>query len=129
MAKRPTSATFFACAWCCATSSALPTIGASTAAVLHDTIEDTNTDCDDLAETFGAEIAGWVAALSKDKRPRSRLREEEYCRGWPRSPWQVQVCKLADLFDNLMDSTTARPPSVRRRWKTPAVTWTRCGRS
>src|SRR6266702_1696056 len=39
-----------------------------TAAVLHDTIEDTTTDFDDLAERFGATVAGWVAILSKDKR-------------------------------------------------------------
>src|SRR5437588_3817791 len=39
-----------------------------TAAVLHDTIEDTTTDRDDLAEQFGETVAGWVALLSKDKR-------------------------------------------------------------
>ncbi len=39
-----------------------------TAAVLHDTIEDTTTDFDDVEEHFGAEVAGWVARLSKDKR-------------------------------------------------------------
>src|SRR5207247_7086248 len=38
------------------------------AAVLHDTVEDTTTDFDDLAEDFDPEVAGWVAALSKDKR-------------------------------------------------------------
>src|SRR5262249_22101667 len=38
------------------------------AAVLHDTLEDTTTDFDDLAESFGKEIADWVAQLSKDKR-------------------------------------------------------------
>src|SRR5260370_39562517 len=39
-----------------------------TAAVLHDTVEDTTTDFDDLAKEFGSEVAGWGAALSKDKR-------------------------------------------------------------
>src|SRR5262249_51281109 len=39
-----------------------------TAAVLHDTIEDTTSDFDDVEERYGAEIARWVAALSKDKR-------------------------------------------------------------
>src|SRR5262245_40634751 len=39
-----------------------------TAAVLHDTVEDTTTDCDDLIERFGADVARWVAALTKDKR-------------------------------------------------------------
>src|SRR5262249_50681669 len=38
------------------------------AAVLHDTVEDTNTDHDDVAEHFGKEVADWVALLSKDKR-------------------------------------------------------------
>src|SRR3954462_381480 len=33
------------------------------AALLHDTIEDTTTDFDDLEKAFGPRIAGWVAAL------------------------------------------------------------------
>jgi len=34
------------------------------AAVLHDTVEDTTTDHDDVAEHFGKEVADWVARLS-----------------------------------------------------------------
>src|SRR6516164_8624025 len=49
-----------------------------TAAVLHDTVEDTTTDFDDVAEHFGAEVASWVAALSKDKRLGEEEREEKY---------------------------------------------------
>lgn len=75
-----------------------------TAAVLHDTIEDTTTDYDDLREQFGDDVAAWVAALSKDKRRRDNEREREYMSELGRSPWQVQVCKLADIFDNLLDS-------------------------
>ena len=47
-----------------------------TAAVLHDTVEDTTTDFDDIEEKWDAEIAGWVALLSKDKRARNKDREE-----------------------------------------------------
>ena len=36
-------------------------------ALLHDTIEDTTTDCDDLIKQFGPEVALWVAALSKTR--------------------------------------------------------------
>ncbi len=75
-----------------------------TAAVLHDTIEDTTTDFDDLEEHFGKEIAGWVATLSKDKRLEDDSREKEYRAGLAGAPWQVKVCKLADICDNLMDS-------------------------
>src|SRR5207249_11061268 len=41
---------------------------ALTAAALHDTVEDTTTDFDDVEESFGRDVAEWVAALSKDKR-------------------------------------------------------------
>jgi (p)ppGpp synthase/HD superfamily hydrolase len=75
-----------------------------TAAVLHDTIEDTTTDLDDLQEHFGAEIAGWVALLSKDKRLPEPEREEAYQDSLAKAPWQVKICKLADIYDNLTDS-------------------------
>jgi guanosine-3',5'-bis(diphosphate) 3'-pyrophosphohydrolase len=73
------------------------------AAVLHDTIEDTTTDFDDLEAKFGREVATWVSLLSKDKRLPEAEREEAYCRGLEQAPWQVKACKLADMFDNLMD--------------------------
>jgi guanosine-3',5'-bis(diphosphate) 3'-pyrophosphohydrolase len=82
---------------------------ALTAAVLHDTLEDTDTDFDDLSEEFGAEVAGWVAALSKDKRLPEEQREQAYAEALARSPWQVQACKLADVYDNLMDSAKTEP--------------------
>lgn len=74
------------------------------AAVLHDTIEDTTTDFDDVEGKFGADIAEWVAALSKDKRQRDATREPAYMRQFTAAPWPVHVCKLGDIFDNLMDS-------------------------
>jgi guanosine-3',5'-bis(diphosphate) 3'-pyrophosphohydrolase len=73
-------------------------------ALLHDVIEDTNTDFDDLAATFGPEVAQWVATLSKDKRLPEDRREEAYLEALCAAPWQVQACKLADLVDNLSDS-------------------------
>jgi guanosine-3',5'-bis(diphosphate) 3'-pyrophosphohydrolase len=77
-------------------------------AALHDTIEDTTTDFDDLEKHFGSEVARWVALLSKDKRSQEEAREEAYCRGLAGAPWQVKVCKLADIFDNLTDSQHLR---------------------
>jgi guanosine-3',5'-bis(diphosphate) 3'-pyrophosphohydrolase len=76
---------------------------ALTAAVLHDTVEDTTTDFDDLQEEFGTDVASWVAALSKDKRRVCDEREALYEKQLAQAPWQVQVCKLADIFDNLLD--------------------------
>jgi guanosine-3',5'-bis(diphosphate) 3'-pyrophosphohydrolase len=74
------------------------------AALLHDSIEDTTTDYDDLLEHFGAEVAGWVAALTKDSRIQEDERENAYRAQLAAGPWQVKACKLADVYDNLVDS-------------------------
>lgn len=85
-----------------------------TAALLHDTIEDTTTDFDDLVKHFGREVADWVALLTKDKRLPEEDREEAYFTGLARAPWQVQVCKMADLFDNVMDSKHLTPAQRKK---------------
>jgi (p)ppGpp synthase/HD superfamily hydrolase len=83
---------------------------ALTAAVLHDTIEDTTTDFDDLAADFGPDIARWVAVLSKDSRLAEPAREERYIADLLAcTDWQVRVCKLADMYDNLMDMRHLTP--------------------
>ena len=88
-----------------------------TAAVLHDTIEDTTTDFDDLEERFGPEVAGWVALLSKDKRMRDDERERAYCDNLRAAPWQVKLCKLADLYDNITDSAFLTPDKRPRTYQ------------
>ena len=80
-----------------------------TAAALHDTIEDTTTDFDDVAEHFGREVAQWVALLCKDKRLPEPQREQAYRDQLAGAPWQVKLCKLADLFDNCLDSRQLPP--------------------
>jgi len=84
------------------------------AAILHDTVEDTTTDCDDIIEQFGADVAQFVAALTKDKRLPDADREARYAEGLAQAGWQVQVCKMADIYDNLLDSK-ALPTEKRKR--------------
>lgn len=74
------------------------------AALLHDTIEDTTTDYDDLAERFGDDVARWAAGLTKDMRLPDDEREKVYREHLGHAEWQVLVCKLADIYDNLTDS-------------------------
>ena len=81
-------------------------------ALLHDTIEDTTTDFDDIAERHGPEIAHWVACLTKNKALPELAREADYLLRLQSAPWQVQACKLADVFDNLIDSVNM--PAERR---------------
>lgn len=73
------------------------------AAALHDTIEDTTTDFDDVAKEFGATIAGYVALLTKDKRLAEDVREAQYFKGLEGAPRPVRLCKIADTLDNLRD--------------------------
>ena len=85
------------------------------AALLHDTIEDTTTDYDDLIEQdFGAEVAGWVAALSKDKRKPEADREAAYCEQLKAADWHAKVLKLADLYDNIGDSISGQKDQPRK---------------
>lgn len=74
------------------------------AALLHDVIEDTTVDYDELLGEFDREIADIVAALSKDKRMIEPCREREYREALAGSPWQVKLIKLADVYDNLADA-------------------------
>ena len=84
------------------------------AAALHDTVEDTTTDFDDLEEAFGPEVAEWATLLCKDKRRPDDEREEAYVARLVRAPWQVKVCKLADVFDNLLDARHLKPEQRER---------------
>src|SRR4051812_46252666 len=73
------------------------------AALLHDVIEDTTADYDDLEEQFGAEVADVVAALTKDMRRPNDQREAESDRQLAAAPWQARLVKLADVYDNVSD--------------------------
>ncbi len=76
------------------------------AALLHDVLEDTTADHDDLLERFGERVAGLVSTLSKDDRLVERQREAEYDRRLSDGPWEARLIKLADVLDNLRDATT-----------------------
>jgi guanosine-3',5'-bis(diphosphate) 3'-pyrophosphohydrolase len=78
-----------------------------TAAVLHDTLEDTATDFSDLKKDYGERIAKWVAQLSKDKTMPDPQRESAYKKQLDKAPPEVKLIKLADIHDNLLDAEDA----------------------
>jgi guanosine-3',5'-bis(diphosphate) 3'-pyrophosphohydrolase len=84
------------------------------AALLHDTIEDTSTDCDDIIDRFGPDVAEWVAALTKDMRLPHDAREDAYTKGLAAADWPVKALKLADIYDNLGDSKHLSPAGRRK---------------
>lgn len=73
------------------------------AALLHDTIEDTTTDYDDLQGLFGEEVADIVAALTKNMALKEEEREAEYDARLAKADWRARLVKLGDVYDNFCD--------------------------
>ena len=83
---------------------------------LHDTIEDTDTDYDDI-EKFGKETADIVAIVTKDTRMIRKDREIAYCNQLKNGTWQAQIVKFADILANLKDLENSTFPDVERKEK------------
>jgi GTP diphosphokinase / guanosine-3',5'-bis(diphosphate) 3'-diphosphatase len=88
------------------------------AAVLHDTIEDTETSYDELAERFGREIADVVREVTDDKSLPKAERKQLQIDHAPRLSRAAKLVKLADKIANLRDVADHPPsqwPLERRR--------------
>jgi (p)ppGpp synthase/HD superfamily hydrolase len=72
-------------------------------ALLHDTIEDSGTDYEDIAERFGTVVADGVAALSKDAALPETAREAHAEARLRAGGWRASLIKLADVLDNTAD--------------------------
>ena len=83
-----------------------------TAALLHDTIEDTATDYDEVADLFGERVAEYVVLLTKNVMLPKQEREEEYAARLAAAPEDVMIAKMADLYDNLSDRVHS--PKLRK---------------
>jgi (p)ppGpp synthase/HD superfamily hydrolase len=70
---------------------------------LHDTIEDTNTDYDEIHEKFNKKIADYVASVTKDTRLIKSKQEKLYISQLKKSPWQAKIVKLGDIIANFKD--------------------------
>lgn len=80
------------------------------AAVLHDTIEDTETTMDELVKLFGREVADVVLEVTDDKSlAKARRKELQIEHAGHTSP-KAALVKLADKICNLRD-LAASPPA------------------
>ena len=93
-------------------------IGVLSAALLHDTIEDTETTPEELEREFGHRVASIVAEVTDDKSllksERKRLQVEHAAT----ISREAKLVKLADKICNLRDMQTSPPktwPRSRRR--------------
>ena len=80
------------------------------AAVLHDTVEDTDTTEQELAERFGSDIASVVMEVTDDKSLDKARRKELQIEHAPHMSYAARLVKLADKISNLRD-ILASPPA------------------
>jgi (p)ppGpp synthase/HD superfamily hydrolase len=70
---------------------------------LHDSIEDTSSDFDDVSKNFGKKIAQIVSDLTKETRLPKNQQEKNYLKQLSTSSWQSKVVKFADILANVSD--------------------------
>ena len=80
------------------------------AAILHDTIEDTETTAVELEEAFGGHITSIVLEVTDDKSLEKHVRKQHQIDHAPHSSPEAKLVKLADKICNLRD-ILASPPS------------------
>ena len=88
------------------------------AAILHDTVEDTETTLDELSGHFGRKVAEIVAEVTDDKSLPKEQRKELQVDHAPTLSKRAKLVKLADKICNLRDVATAPPkdwPLSRRQ--------------
>ncbi|WP_027817672.1 HD domain-containing protein [Paraburkholderia bannensis] len=95
------------------------------AALLHDTIEDTQTTAAEIETQFGREVAQIVQEVTDDKRllkaERKRLQIEHAAHISP----QAKLVKLADKIANLRDIANSPPADWSLERKREYFTWSK----
>lgn len=86
------------------------------AAVLHDTLEDTDTTIEDLVRLFGDRVANLVKALTNDPEEIKRVGKTQHLlEKMAKMDDETLLIKLADRLDNVQD-VTFDPTSERYEW-------------
>ena len=88
------------------------------AAILHDTIEDTETTAEELRSHFGEQVTAIVLEVTDDKSLPKAERKRLQVEHAPHISREAQLVKLADKICNLRDIATSPPakwPLARRQ--------------
>lgn len=86
------------------------------AAILHDTVEDTDTTFEELTREFGEEVCGIVREVTDDKSLPKERRKRLQVEHAPTASHKAKLVKLADKLYNLTDLLRVSPEgwSVQR---------------
>lgn len=82
------------------------------AALLHDTIEDTNATYEEIQKVFGKSVCDLVYFLTDDLTPKDgnrKLRKEKYLEKLLDSPYEAKCLKIADVLANIRNLAEVVP--------------------
>ncbi|KAK7095949.1 hypothetical protein V1264_005302 [Littorina saxatilis] len=79
------------------------------AALLHDTVEDTETTYEELVDVFGKEVADLVMEVTDDKNLSKQERKQFQIEHAPHTSHKAKLVKLADKLYNLRDLSRTTP--------------------
>jgi guanosine-3',5'-bis(diphosphate) 3'-pyrophosphohydrolase len=95
------------------------------AAILHDTIEDTDTSGEELERHFGPGVRGIVEEVSDDKRLPKQERKRLQIEHAPDISDRAKLVKLADKICNVRNVATAPPTEWSHERRTEYLAWSR----
>lgn len=95
------------------------------AAILHDTVEDTETTPAEIERIFGLEVREVVMEVSDDKSLPKRERKEIQVRRAPSLSRRARLVRIADKIANVHDVLHAPPADWPLDWRLDYIRWTR----
>ena len=93
------------------------------AALLHDTIEDTETSKEELLEKFGELITSIVLEVTDDKSLPKQVRKLKQIEHAAHSSHEAKLVKLADKICNLRDVLASPPSNWDQQQKKEYFSW------
>jgi len=104
-----------------ATDGANPTVVA--AGLLHDTLEDTETEFEELQKLFGRDVAKIVAEVTDDKSLPKAERKRLQVKNTPKKSREARLVKIADKTSNLRSLANSPPTDWNNRRTGEYIDW------
>lgn len=93
------------------------------AAILHDTIEDTETTADELQDLFGSKVTSIVLEVTDDKSLEKHVRKQRQIEHASHISHEAKLVKLADKICNLRDILASPPADWSAKRKQTYFNW------
>jgi (p)ppGpp synthase/HD superfamily hydrolase len=94
------------------------------AAILHDTVEDTDATIADIEAEFGTEVASVVAEVTDDERLGANERRRLQVHLAPRLSHRAKLVRIADKIANIRSVAWSPPLDWSRERRRDYLTWT-----